>query len=218
MSGNIGTQPASQGIVGQEWFTTGGSSLNAIAFLIRQIVAGKAFAAVVQVKSVTNAGGLAPAGTVSVQPMVNQIDGLGNPVPHGVIYNLPYFRLQGCANAIVLDPIAGDIGVAVICDRDISVVKTTKKPASPGSRRQNSHADGLYLGGFLNGTPSNVVQFVNGTINVISPNSVTVQAPTINLKGNVVSTGTFTNNGLDISSTHAHSGVLAGSDDTGPPV
>lgn len=40
---------------------------------------------------------------------------------------------------------------------------------------------------------------------------------TMNVNGNIVSTGTITNNGKDIGSTHTHSGVQPGSGNTGTP-
>jgi hypothetical protein len=63
-------------------------------------------------------------------------------VEHGVIYSIPYFRLQGGVNAIIIDPEPGDIGMCGFCSRDISVVKNTKKIANPGSYRKYAWADG----------------------------------------------------------------------------
>lgn len=215
------TVPTSGGFVGPAWLQTFGSQFNAMSFLTRQIIAGKAFAAMVQVKLVSTTGALAPAGMVSVQPMVNQIDGLGNQVPHGTIYNLPFFRLQGGVNAIILDPVVDDIGLAVICDRDISVVKATGKVSGPGSFRQNDWADGCYFGGFLNGTPENVVQFQGGNINVIATGTIGL-FPSADLNivagGNVTissGSGTITLDGI-VWDTHDHEDPQGGV--TGPPI
>jgi hypothetical protein len=149
--------------------------------LFRRLMAGNATAKLVKVVSCTNSGADAAVGTVDVQPLVNQIDGFGNATPHGQLYALPYFRLQGGASAIILDPVAGDLGLAIFCDRDSSSVVRTKAQANPGSRRMFDMADGLYLGGFLNGAPTQYIQFLanGGGINVVSPQAVTVTAPTI---------------------------------------
>lgn len=204
--------PTQGGYIGQEWQRTGGSALNAVAFLTRQILAGKAFVALVEVKSVTAGGGaVALAGTVNVQPMVDQIDGLGNQVPHGTIFALPYFRLQGGVSGIICDPAVGDIGVAVFADRDISKVKATRAVAGPGSRRQNDWADGLYLGGFLNSPPSQYVRFHGGGIDIVTTGTVSINA------GTIASTGTLLNNGLHVGSTHVHGGVQSGIANTGTP-
>jgi len=69
----------------------------------------------------------------------------------------------------------------VFASRDISAVKSSKGQANPGSWRSHDMADGLYVGGLLNGTPVQYVQFTAGGINVVSPSKVTVQAPNIEL-------------------------------------
>jgi hypothetical protein len=221
MSGQ-GTLPTSGGYAGPMGLQTPANPFNAISFLVQQVIAGKAFSALVQVKSVIP-GGHAGATTVSVQPMVNQIDGLGNQVQHGTIYNLPCFRLQGGANAVVLDPVVGDIGQAIICDRDISTVKVTRAVAGPGSWRQNSWADGCYFGGFLNVAPTQYVEFTGGGVNVVSTGTISLSAP-----GNITitsSAGLITVAGpLGVSVagkdflTHEHTGVTAGISNTGTVV
>ena len=106
--------------------TATNSDLNKIAFTIQQMIARLSMTKLVQVKSVSTSGGLSPTGTVSVQPLVSQIDGQGNVFAHGTIYNVPYFRLQGGTNAIICDPVVGDVGFVVVCDRDSSAVKNTQ--------------------------------------------------------------------------------------------
>ena len=55
-------------------------------------------------------------------------------------------------------------------------------------------------------------------ISIVSPTKVTIQAPTIDLQGNVTSNGTFQNQGHDISATHKHGGVATGVGNTGIPL
>ncbi|WP_246216996.1 oxidoreductase [Paraburkholderia panacisoli] len=131
--------------------------------------------------AVTNNGGVAPVGFLTLQPLVNQLDGYGNATPHGPIYNVPYFRLQGGANAIIIDPQVGDIGFAGFADRDISSVKANKGQANPGSKRQFSMADAVYMGGILNGTPSQYIAFSASGVAITSPTAVTITAPTVNI-------------------------------------
>jgi hypothetical protein len=67
--------------------------------------------------------------------------------------------------------------------------------------------------------PAGVLNLVAvATINLTAPNINLIASEMINLSGNTESEGTLTNNGVDISSTHAHSGVEPGGGDTGPPV
>lgn len=169
------------GYAGQARPAEGGDEYGAIMFVIGQALARLSTSTVVRVVAVTNAGGLAPVGFVDVQPLVNQLDGAGNAVPHGVLHHLPYFRLQGGTDAVILDPKVDDLGIAVFASRDISAVKASKAQANPGSWRAYDMADGLYVGGLLNGTPVQYVQFTTGGINVVSPAKVTVEAPNIEL-------------------------------------
>lgn len=140
------------------------TQFNELAFMIAQRMSRLATTTLVQVKAVVP-GGVGPVGTVDVQPMVNQIDGVGNATAHGIIYGIPYVRLQGGGNAIICDPQVGDIGWCGFCSTDISAVKVTKGVANPGSRRRYSWADGLYLGAMLGGEPGQFIQFAGG-INV----------------------------------------------------
>jgi phage baseplate assembly protein gpV len=169
------------GYLGQQSPYDSATEFNALSFLVNQIMNGRNVATLVQIKAVTNAGGLAPVGYVDVIPLVNQLDGYGNATPHGVVHNLPYFRMQGGANAIILDPQVGDIGIAVFADRDISSVKASKKASNPSSRRRADYADGMYIGGFLNGVPAQYVQFSAAGIKLHSPTQILLDAPDIKM-------------------------------------
>ena len=181
---------------------------NNMAFMVQQALGKMQTATLVRIESCTNSGGLSPVGYVDVTPMVNQLDGQGNPTPHVTIYNVPYFRLQGGANGIIIDPQKGDIGVAVFASRDISQVKTTKKQGNPGSHRQYSFADGMYLGGMLNGSPTQYIQFSAAGIKIHSPTAIILEAPDVQLNAatveingtasTTVTTPTFTVNGTTV--------------------
>lgn len=167
------------GYLGTADATDNGSDYNANTFLVWSILARVRTMQVCKVMSVTNNGGISPVGFVTLQPLVNQLDGYDNAVPHGEIFNVPYFRLQGGANAIIIDPQVGDIGWTGFADRDISSVKATKAQANPGSKRMFSMADAFYFGGMLNGTPSQYIAFSTSGIAVTSPTQITLTAPKI---------------------------------------
>lgn len=181
---------------------------NNIMFAVQQAIGKLQTATLVRVESCTNAGGLSPVGFVDVTPLVNQIDGQGNPTPHVTIHNVPYFRIQGGANAVIIDPEKGDIGLCCFASRDVTKVKSTKKQSNPGSFRQYSMADGLYVGGMLNGTPSQYVQFSTAGIRIHSPTQIKLDAPDIMLEAQTVeinaststtvTTPTFTVNGNSV--------------------
>lgn len=158
---------------------------NISSFVILQWLSKMQTATLVRVVNCTNSGGVAPVGFVDILPLVNQIDGQGNSTPHTTIFNVPYFRAQGGANAVIIDPQPGDIGMAVFASRDISKVKSTRNQANPGSFRQYSFSDAMYIGGLLNVVPTQYVQFSNAGINVVSPSAINLKAPNINIHASV---------------------------------
>jgi hypothetical protein len=207
---------------GPQGVYSGSSQFTAQAFLINQMMNGRNIATLVQIKAVTNSGGLSPVGFVDVLPLVNQLDGDRNAVPHAIVRGIPYFRMQGGTDAIILDPKVGDIGMAVFADRDISAVKASKAAANPGSARRSDMADGMYIGGFLNGIPAQYVQFTAAGINVVSPTAVSITAPAINSAGEWTHTGRLTAStdvvgGGKSLKTHVHGGVAPGGSNTGAP-
>lgn len=228
-AGSAGARSAAGGgSTGQQRAASGFGDLNATTFLMQQMLARIATVTLVRVKAVTNVGGVAPVGFVDVQPMVAQLDGAGDAVPHGVIHNVPYFRLQGGRNAVILDPEVGDIGIAGFASRDISAVKASKAPANPGSMRRFDHADALYWGGVLNAAPEQFVAFSKTGIAVVSPTKVTIKAPNTEVQGDMHVTGntridgTTTGDGAGVFQrtdvhTHVHSNS-GGNGVGGPPV
>lgn len=190
---------------GQQTPSSTWGEFNNIGFMVQQAIGKLQTATLVKIEKCTNPGDLSPVGFVDVTPLVNQLDGAGNPTPHVTIFNVPYFRLQGGKNAIIIDPEKGDIGVAVFASRDITKVKATKAAANPGSFRQYSFADGLYLGGMLNAVPEQYVQFSTAGIRMHSPTKIKLDAPDILLEAQTVeinasasatvTTPTFTVNG-----------------------
>ena len=201
---------------------SGWGKYNQIAFAVQQLISKVQTATLVQIVSCTNDGGVSPVGTVNVIPLVNQLDQNGNPIPHVTIYNVPYLRIQGGANAIILDPQAGDIGIAVFASRDISKVKSTQAQANPGSARQYDFSDALYLGGMLNGVPTQYIQFGADGITIVSPGTVTIEAPTVAIEGNATISGSLTvtedvtAEGISLFS-HTHTSEAVGTP-TSPPL
>jgi len=188
-------------------------------FVVQQMLLKASFCAPVMVKSVSTSGGVSPIGRVSIQPIVQQLDGDRNVVDHGIIHNVPYLRIQGGSNAVILDPQIGDIGIAVFCDRDISVVKSTSTIAPPGSDRTNHMADAVYLSTIIGTAPSQYVRFSDAGIEVVSPVKVHIQAPagkfdidTLDINGSALR-----HNGVSIGSTHTHTGVTPGGGSSGVP-
>ncbi len=204
--------------------SSGSGEVNQLQFLVRSLISKMSSSAPVEVISVTNDGGVSPIGYVAIRPLVQQIDGDGNVIDHGIIYNVPYMRIQGGSNAVILDPQVGDIGIAIFCDKDISAVKATGAAAPPGSARRFAMSDAVYLQSILSSAPSQYVRFSAAGIELVSPQQVRIQAPAAVIDGNTtingnlsVNGGTVKNDGVSIDKTHTHSGVSSGSGTSGPP-
>jgi uncharacterized spore protein YtfJ len=156
-----------------------GSDFKAIAFVVSQMTAKMSTSKLVQVQAV-HGGGINPAGTVDVLPLVQQIDGNGYGLPHGTVYGLPWSRVQGGANAVICDPQVGDVGYVVAADRDISVVKaqspgfTSATGFVPASRRRFNISDGIYAGGCLNVTPTQYLIFTATGVRLVDLNGNSV--------------------------------------------
>jgi hypothetical protein len=197
---------------------------NNIRFVVEQALANVQTASVVKVVACSNSGGISPVGTVDVQILANQVSiGAGGQMvgtPHLTMSGLPYLRVQGGANAIIIDPQPGDIGIAVFASRDITNVKSTKAQANPGSFRTHDFSDGMYIGGLLNGVPTQYIQFSETGIAITSPanlrisvgassveimesGEVSITAPTLtaNIAGaaNITATGVVAITGSDVS-------------------
>lgn len=207
-------------------FFSGQSEHAKLSFVIKQALSSTRTSTLVQVVACTNSGGLSPVGFVDVKVLVQRMDGEGNFIDAGLINNVPYLRVQGGTDAIIMDPKPGDIGLAAISDRDLSAVKASKAAAAPGSNRRHDMADALYLGGVLNGVPTQYVQFSASGISIISPKSVSLQAPKVTIQSPAVTItsddvqingASLKHNGVNIGSTHIHINVMPGQGASGPP-
>ncbi len=175
---------------------------NAVAFIVRQMIAQIVTAKVVKVIAVHPGSGTPPvAGTVDVQPLVNQIDANGYAVPHGTVFGLQYLRIQAGPWAIIADPAVGDMGLIICTDRDSSSVIRSGGQTTPASRRRYNIADGIYIGGILNGAPQAYAQLnSDGSLNVTDQfgNVLKTSSSGFSLTGNVAVTGNISATGTII--------------------
>lgn len=196
---------ADQNVVqGQMKPNTAGSPYNSLQFIIDQAIRHKVHTAVV-VKVIKRTGQY-----VDVLPLVTQIDGFGNAIAPTTLFHLPYMRYHAGIAAVILDPVPGDIGLAVFAQTDCSNVKQgTTEPQQPASFRGNSMSNGFYIGGFLNQAPSIFIELTQGgAINVTAPAGV-------NINGNVTVNGDVVASGISLDN-HVHTGDSGGT--TSPPI
>lgn len=149
---------------------------NVQEFLFHRMLMSNAFITLGVVKAVDDSGE-----SVTIMPLIDGFTGSGDRIPKTEIYGVPVWRLQRGGSAVKMPPIVGDIGMIAICDRDISGVKATRESSLPGSNRTHNYADALYLGGVLNAEPSQYVSFRDDGIDIVSPLSVTMTAPVVEI-------------------------------------
>jgi hypothetical protein len=166
---------------------------NAQMFLIEQALALIAGSTLVRVEACTTNDQVGPIGFVDVQPLVNMINGAAVAQQHGVISKLCFSRVSAGHDAVICDPVPGDIGLAIFADRDISSVKASQNISNPGTFRRNSMSDGIYLFTVMSkGNPTQFIRFVRD--NDGNPTGITIQD--VNNNTIVMDTNGVTINGV----------------------
>ena len=162
-----------------------------LAYVFKKLLSGAFFIELVEVAAIR---GTAPNLVVDVIPLVTRTDPSGATIQNSEIFNVPVFRLQRGASAVIMNPVPGDIGMIAICDRDNSIARANRKQSVPGSKRMHSKSDALYLGGFLNQAPTQYVEFADNKINIVAPNGVNITTPDMYVSGNIRAGGDITDN------------------------
>lgn len=184
-------QSPQQGYSGQQGLSDPGSQYGVMAFIVEQLLGEVRTIVPVKVVAVTGGGAAAGPPKVDVLPLVKQMDGIGTATSHGNVLSLPVIRWKSGNGSIVVDPIVGDIGLAIIADRDISAVVTSGAESAPGSFRRFDLADGLYLGGILGPAPTQYIAFTSTGVKISDKNGnvVEMKSGSIAITGNVTVTG-----------------------------
>lgn len=185
----------------------GNDEWNRINAAVRSVMNGMATMTLVRVMAVRGRA-------VDIVPIVAQTDGAGNAVAHGTIHNAPVWRYQAGGVAVVVDPVVGDVGLALFAHSDISTAKATGKDSPAGSKRRFDWGDAVYLGGLF-GEPatSTITLSASGGVVVTSNKSVTVNAD-VKVVGKLTA-DSATIGGVDFA-THVHKGVTTGGGLSGP--
>jgi hypothetical protein len=183
---------------------SGASEYNAISFMVENMIKGMVNTAIpVRVDSCTKPGPGGAAGYVSATPLVQQRGADGKSLQPVSLPQLPFIRIYGGKAAVVLDPQPGDVGLAVFSQQDASNLQAGKSdPVQAGSFRSFDMSDGIYIGGILGKSPEVYVELEQdkgvtvktpaneitidkdgGNVNVKAQAKITLEAPTIELKG-----------------------------------
>jgi hypothetical protein len=169
---------------------SGASEYNALSFMMEQMIKGMVNTAIpVRVDSCTKPGVGGAAGYVSATPLVQQRGADGKSLQPVSLPQLPFFRLQCGTASVVLDPQPGDVGLAIFSQQDASNIEAGKTdPVQAGSFRCFDMSDGFYVGGFYGQTPTTYVWLdpEKGEASIKAPTKISLEAPTIELKGSLV--------------------------------
>jgi hypothetical protein len=180
------------------------SEFSVDSFIVRQMMAQLDTMKPCKVTAVHPGAGSPPiAGTVDVQLLISQVDGAGNVVKQGVVYGIPYTRIQGGPWSIVCDPGVGDFGWLSSADRDISALKSAvaqgQSPTNvnPGSNRKYHVSDAVYVGGAFNPTVTKAWIWLkaDGTLQIQDELGNVVQSSSAGFVFTPVSGGVFKVNG-----------------------
>ena len=180
-------------------------------YIINNLIANIHTMMPVKILSVTvPSDSLAPIGRCEVLPLVQQIDGSNNVYPMGKIVNVPYLRVQGGSNAIVIDPQVGDVGLCGFCERDISIVKRTGELSAPDTRRKYDINSAVYMFTMMSGTPTQYIHFKSSGIDIKTTGDLNINGLIIKADGTLI-----TKDG-DTVDKHSHGGVQSGGSNTSP--
>ena len=112
---------------------------------------------------------------IDVIPIVAKPDSEGQKIEPSPIYGIKYIEWQYGTNAIIATPVINDIGLMVVCTKDVSSIES----GLVGSYRRYNLADGIYFVGLcgFNATPTQFIKFDENGIEITSPTALTVNAP-----------------------------------------
>lgn len=178
--------------------------------------------------------------TVNAVPLIAKVDANGNAQPTPTYVELPHYRFQAGTGALIIDPEVGDIGVFVVCKRDISNINSqTEKTQVPNTFRAFSPSDSVMIATIHTKSPETwihikpqqkeIVIKADSGVTINTSSKVTVNAAEVDinaaltkLSGNLEVAGTIqsqdqiTGAGINFN-THVHGNVQSGSSDTSGP-
>lgn len=161
------------------------------------------------------------------QPLIAVVTTDNQQVPRAQVASVPVYRFGagGFFVSFLLKP--GNTGWLKAADRDTSIFQQTGQASPPNTQRKHSFSDGMFFPDIMTESPdiaeenaaACVIQSIDGSVCIaLDAGKITITAPNINFVGNVGITGAFSNNGVNIGSTHVHTEVETGVDDSGPPL
>ncbi|WP_311750262.1 Gp138 family membrane-puncturing spike protein [Proteus columbae] len=182
-----------------------------------------------------------------IKPLVMMLTTDDEKISRAPVANIPVFRFGGGGFFIRAPIKPGDFGWLKACDRDISLIfQRDGLEDQPNTTRLHSFSDAMFFPDTIKGWAIDgknidalVIQSMDGSVCfslhndkvVLETPKYEINAPETIFTGNVTVNGNYAvnghsdsqgglmrHNGKDIGSTHTHSGVQAGKDNTGSPI
>lgn len=182
-----------------------------------------------------------------IKPLVMMLTTDDEKISRAPVANIPVFRFGGGGFFIRAPIKPGDFGWLKASDRDISLIfQRGGLEDQPNTTRLHSFSDAMFFPDTIKGWAIDgknidalVIQSMDGSVCfslhndkvVLETPKYEINAPETIFTGNVTVNGNYAvngnsdskgglmrHNGKDIGSTHTHSGVQAGKDNTGSPI
>lgn len=157
---------------------------------------------------------------VDLQPAIQEVLTNNKFLTMPQIFNIPVLELGGNDLSIKIPLKAGDTGIVIFCDRDITLFKQEKKNTQPNTLRKHDLSDGIFIPMKFGGAGSSnvIIQSADGNT------KFEITSSGINVKGNITVDGTITATDVSTNSvaslnTHIHSGgTVQPNGTTGTPI
>lgn len=156
--------------------------------------------------------------TVKLQPAIQAVtqDKSFKNLP--ILLNVPVLELGGAGLSVKIPLQAGDTGIVIFCDRDITLFKQEKKNTQPNTLRKHDLSDGIFIPmKFGNSGSSNIsIESADGNTKFeITSSGINIKG-NITVDGEITATDVKTDTNISLKS-HKHLGVRSGSDTSGLP-
>ncbi|MEX9215652.1 phage baseplate protein [Providencia rettgeri] len=124
--------------------------------------------------------------TIDILPLVTRIKENGEPIPNSIIYGVHVHRIHRGDCAIIANPVVGDIGFCIYCDKDSTSAFNSKTEGAPQTSRNHSRMDGIYIGGVVNKQPTHYIELGDEGLTLRSPNPIKMDTPLLEVTGDVL--------------------------------
>ena len=114
-------------------------------------------------------------GSVNVKPLIYSKTTNGTKIEPAVIYNIPVLSLTGNSCSLTFDVSAGNQGLLIAGQYDITDYKKTKTGSGKPTNRTYSYSDGFYLPMTLTGSVGNKITLTYGGSSIeVADSGVTI--------------------------------------------